>query len=290
MAATTVLRWVLLRVYRVPRRTPGPDPTVLGLTAQDVELTSVDGSRLRGWFLPADVAGGPPAPAIAVQHGWGSQAADLLPAAAALVGAGLGVLVLDARGHGRSDPARFMSMPRFGEDLATGVRWLRQRPDVDPDRIGLVGHSVGAGAALLVAADDPRIAGVVTIGSMAHPEELVRRSLGRWWLPRPVVDRALSTIEATIGRRFASFAPLVTIAEVRAPVVVVHGLADRTVPPHDASRLVDAAPHARLRLLAGVGHRQLEDHLPVIGELARWLAGVRPVPPPATLDPGGPVP
>lgn len=271
-----MLRWLLLRVYRIPSTPTNPTPAGLDLHAEEVRLTAVDGRRLHGWFLPApDGRTGPPGPAVVLLHGWGSAASDLLPAAPGLVEAGLSTLLLDARGHGRSQDVDFMSMPRFAEDLGVGVTWLRQHPSVDPDRIAVIGHSVGAGACLLAAARDPGISGVVAIAAMAHPAELIRSSRGLRPAPPWVADRVLTTIEDTIGHAFDSFAPINTIARVTAPTVVVHGTRDRTVPPRDAARLVDAAGgRAQLRLIPGAGHRSIGAFLPVVGELADHLAGV----------------
>lgn len=266
-----MLRWLLLRAYRIPRSPVRPTPDELGLRAEDVELSACDGTRLRGWYLPARRSTGA-GPAVVVMHGWGSASPDLLPAAPALIDAGLSALFLDARGHGRSAATTFMSMPRFAEDLEAGVAWLRRRDEVAASRVGVVGHSVGAGAALLAAARDPLIARVVAIASMAHPEELLPRARGLRPAPRAVTNRVMRTIEDTIGHRFEDFAPVNTIRDVRAPIIVVHGLADTTVPPRDAERLVAAAgDRAQLRLVPGAGHRSLTPFLPLLPELASFL-------------------
>jgi uncharacterized protein len=267
-----MLRRILLRLYRLPERADGSLPTDLGLTAEDVEIATGDGARLSGWYLPA--AGADPGrhAAVVVMHGWASAGADLLPAAPAVVGAGFPMLVIDARGHGRSDPVDFMSMPRFAEDVGVAVAWLRARADVDPERIALIGHSVGAGACLLVASQDPRIAAVVSIASMAHPRELISRSFRRYHVPGLLVRAALRTIERTIGQAFDDFAPLRSIARIDAPVLVLHGREDPTVSSLDAARLADAGgPRTSLRIVPGADHRSLEGFLPVLDEVVGFL-------------------
>jgi len=267
-----MLRWLLLRVYRIPVTPTNPTPADLDLRAEDVEFAAVDGTALRGWFLPAATHAGEPGAAVVVLHGWGSAASDLLPAAPGLVAAGLSVLLIDVRGHGRSDPVDFMSMPRFAEDLEVAVDRLRADPRVDPDRIGVIGHSVGAGACLLAASRDPRLAAVVAIAAMAHPAELIRSSRGLRSAPTSLARRVLTTIEDTIGHRFDAFAPINTIRRILAPVVVLHGEDDTTVPARDAARLVDAAGgRARLRLVPGAGHRAVAPFLPLVEELATFL-------------------
>lgn len=54
----------------------------------------------------------------------------------------------DARCHGNSDDAPFTSTPRFAEDNDAGLRWLHTRDGIDGKRIALLGHSVGAAAAI----------------------------------------------------------------------------------------------------------------------------------------------
>jgi uncharacterized protein len=267
-----LLRTLLLRLYRLPVRSVDLTPADFDLQAIDVEFAAADGSRLRGWFLPAEAADDVGAhPVVVVMHGWASAAEDLLSAAPAVIGAGLSMLFVDARGHGRSDAADFMSMPRFAEDLHAAVAWLREQPGVDSDRIALVGHSVGAGAALLVASRDPRIAAVVSIASMAHPRETIGRSFRRYHAPRTLVRAALRTIERTIGHRFDDFAPLHTIARIDVPVLVLHGLDDHTVPVGDAERIAERGPSATLRLVPGAGHRSIDGFLPVLPEVITHL-------------------
>ena len=264
---------MLQRLYRLPQRSHHLTPADLDLEAEDVTLTAVDGTRLRGWYLPAGRAAvddGPHA-AVVVVHGWGSAAEDLLPAAPAMHRDGLSLLFVDARGHGRSEATEFMSMPRFAEDTEVALAWLRQRSDVDADRIGLLGHSVGAGAALLVAAGDQDVAAVVSIASMAHPREMITRSFRRYRAPRALVDASLRTIEEAIGADFDDFAPLHTITRVEAPVLVLHGMRDTTVPVDDARRLVGAADDAVLRLVPAADHRHLDGFLPVLPDLVAFL-------------------
>lgn len=217
-------------------------------------------------------------PAVVVMHGWASAAGDLLPTAPTILAAGIPMLYLDARGHGRSDAAEFMSMPRFAEDVDTAVGWLRARPDIDPDRIAMVGHSVGAGACLLAASRDPHIAAVVSISSMAHPREVIDRAFRRYRALRILIRAASRTIERTIGQRFDDFAPLHTITRIEVPVLVVHGLDDTTVPAADATRLASAGGSATsLELIPGADHDDLDAFAPAIPRvLAHLQAALTP--------------
>jgi pimeloyl-ACP methyl ester carboxylesterase len=230
----------------------------VGVDATDVSLPGPGGSTLRGWLCQPDPSREQPCGAV-VMHGWGAGAADMVPIARPLIDVGVHTLLLDARCHGRSDDAEFTSMPRFAEDVAAGVRWLRDRPFVDPERILLLGHSVGAGACLMVARDDPRIAAVVSVSSMADPRVTMTRLLRGAHLSRPGVWLALRYVEHVIGMPFSSFAPLATVGSLEVPVLLVHGECDTVVPLTDAQRLASAAPGAKLLVVPGAGHVDMPD-------------------------------
>jgi pimeloyl-ACP methyl ester carboxylesterase len=189
-------------------------------------------------------------------HGWGSNAELMLPIALPLHRAGIKVLLFDARNHGASDSDSFSSLPRFAEDLGRAVAWLRREQTDRAGRIVVLGHSVGAAAALFEATRNPYIAAIVSIGAFADPDQLTERYLARLHLPRPVVLLVKRYVEWVIGHRFASIAPVNTIRGVRCPVLLVHGGADRTVPIDDARRIAAAGDPSRVRLLeiAGAGH------------------------------------
>ncbi len=257
------------RRFGRPRRRPNRHEVPTG--AADVSLTAVDGSTLRGWWLGS--ADGATGPAALVIHGWGGSAADMIPVADPLLRLGLHVLLLDARGHGRSDDVAVASMPSFADDVRAGMRWLRTRPEVDPTGVVLVGHSVGAGACLYAASDDPDTAAVIALASMADPRVFMRGQLQRV-LPRPLATLALRYVEHTIGRRFEEFVPVATIAGIHAPVLLLHGAQDTTVPVADAYRLHALAPaNTTLRVIDDADHFSVEALDRAGPVLAQFLAG-----------------
>ena len=259
-----------LRAPRVPHETPleAGSPTAGAL--QRLSLPNPQGKRLAAWFAWPQPAQPGPVPAVLVMHGWGANASMMGPVVEPLRAAGLAVLLLDARCHGESDDEPFTSMPRFAEDIATGLQWLQGQGGIDHRRIALLGHSVGAAAALLHAAGpaalqaDGAIAAVVSLSAFAHPQELMRRWLAERRLPYPLLGWGLLRhVQRVIGARFDDIAPLHTLPRVRCPVLLVHGRDDRTVPIDDALRLQRAAQQAggRVELLAVAGDHDLRDAL-----------------------------
>lgn len=171
---------------------------------------------------------------------------DLMPLGRLPQEQGLDVLLLDARGHGRSDDTRLTSMPHIAQDLTAAVRWWRTS-DPRRDRLILAGHSVGTGACLLVARDLPDADGVVLFASMAHPRTVMRRLLADAGAPRVLIRPALRLVEQLIGHRFDAFAPMVVLPLLELPVLIVHGEQDTPVPGAEAHALASVARGCRTR-------------------------------------------
>jgi pimeloyl-ACP methyl ester carboxylesterase len=265
----------ILRRLRAPRLAHGRTPADLGLAAETVRLRMAGGKSLFAWFVPAP--GAVPAPAVLLMHGWGANAALMLPAVPPLHAAGFAVLLPDARCHGASDDEEFSSMPRFAEDIGAGLDWLRAQTAVDAARLAVVGHSVGAAAALLAGTQREDIRAVVTLSAFAHPAELMRRWLHEQHLPWWPLGWAVSRhVQRVIGARFDDIAPLASLPRLRCPVLLVHGRHDETVPYGDAERL-HAASGGRTELLPVQAGHDLGEALgphaaDIVGFVMRALA------------------
>lgn len=233
----------LHHAFRAPRLAGTDDPADHGVQAQEVRLPTANDKQVFGWYCPPTGRfRGTPAPGLVAIHGWGGNADGLLPLAGVLQGAGYGLLLLDARCHGRSDDDSFASLPRFAEDLSHGLDWLAARPEIDPTRLAVMGHSVGAGAALLTGSRRRDLAAVISLAAFAHPEEVMRRTLSAWRVPyRPLGWATNRYVERVIGHRFRKIAPLRTVTRQHAPMLLMHGARDTVVPIEDMERLRRAA-------------------------------------------------
>lgn len=272
LAAGVGIFHLLIRIgLRAPRIREQDTPEAFGLAYSEVSIQSANGKRLFGWFIPA--AGDAPAPAVAVLHGWGSNAEMMLPLAAPLHHAGYAVLLFDARNHGRSDGDSFSSMPRFAEDLEHALDWLARQPGVDAERMAALGHSVGAAAALLAASRRRSLAAVISIAAFAHPDGMMRRLLASHHIPyMPLGWYVLRYVQRVIGHRFDDIAPYNTIRKVHCPVLLVHGAEDATVPVEEAQSIYTnrAGDHVRLLILGGE-HDSIDELEKHVGELTAFL-------------------
>ncbi len=263
--------FLLRRSLRAPRCVETASLAQHGLAGREVRLPTRRGRRLFGWLLPGKAAA--PAPGVVVLHGWGANAEMMLPLARPLQAAGLTVLLIDARNHGASDGDSFSSLPRFAEDLDAAITWLKTQPEADPRQIAVMGHSVGAAAALLSAARRDDLAGVVSLAAFVHPDAMMRRWLAAKRIPYlPLGWYVLRYVQHVIGHRFDAIAPVNSIVRIRCPVLLVHGAEDSTVPVGDAHAIHARRPGewVRLRILPGehAATDELERHS---GELIAFL-------------------
>jgi pimeloyl-ACP methyl ester carboxylesterase len=257
--AVIVLTTVLWRNRRVPsQRTPAS----LGVPFSDVRFPTANGRTLHGWWIPCDQT---QRPTLILVHGWGRNAERMLPYIAILRPMGYHLLAFDARHHGASDRDGHASMKKFSEDIRAALDMLAGQPEVDADRVGVVGLSVGGSAAIHAAANEPRLRAVVTVGAFAHPREaMLEMGFGKFWLA-PAMPLVFRFMEWRVGARFDDLAPERQITRVAGRVLLIHGERDTVVPASDAHRLARAAQgHAEVWLLPGRGHSDvhLEPALP----------------------------
>ena len=148
-------------VTNVPRPSLGAlTPADRGLRYQDATFVTSDGDTLSGWYIPSTNRA-----AVVLLHGASSTRSSVLNQAVVLAHHGYGVLLFDARGHGRSG-GRAMDFGWYGDkDVAAAVSYLERRPDVDHQRIGAIGMSMGGEEAIGAMATDPRIKATVAEGA-----------------------------------------------------------------------------------------------------------------------------
>ena len=272
----------ILRGFRAPRLIGQGSPDDFGLAHREIEIQTQRRKKLFAWWIPSTVPDSAMAPTIIILHGWGSNSDLMLPLATPFHQSGLNVLLLDARDHGRSDSDNFSSLPRFAEDVAAGIEWVKSQPGIMPERIVLLGHSVGAGAVLFEASKREDIVAVISLAAFAHPEWMMRRYLEGFWYPSFLTRGILRYVEWMIGYRFEAIAPMNTVCSIQCPVLLVHGTADTTVPISDALAIRDNCNTNSLELflIEGADHEsvdKIEEHaeklivfLKRVGVVNKW--------------------
>lgn len=232
-------RELVFRPVREYVRTPADQ----GLAYEDVWLAvaPVQGTateRIHGWWLPADTAD---APSLLYLHGTRWSLGNSLTRIARFHQLGFNILAIDYRGFGRSDG----DLPSE-EQIRTDARaaWAELvRRETRTDHRYIYGHSLGAAVAIELGATQDGAAGVIAESGFTSLADVV-------------ADRNLP-VGMLMTQRFDALA---IVSKLRAPVLFVHGTADRVVPAAMSRRMYDAAPEPkRLLLIEGGNHSNFGD-------------------------------
>ena len=146
VAYVILLPFYLSYVFTHVARGFVPTPE-LGTAYEDVSFTTSDGLVLKGWYIPSKNR----AAVIAFPGRKGPQRPARM-----LARHGYGVLLFDRRGEGESEGDPNILGWKGERDIRAAVAFLQSRPDVDPDRIGAIGLSVGG--EMLIEAAQSRMA------------------------------------------------------------------------------------------------------------------------------------
>lgn len=321
----TLLLHVLARLLYVPAtaRMLGQTPWLpaerhepLG-EGEAVELTTGDGVRLRGTFLPT--TGPRRQGAIACCHEFNGDRWNMVPYVEDLRRRGLDVLAFDFRNHGTSgrtpgyEPTPWVTSYDVA-DVRAAIDYLDSRHDALPQGVGLFGVGKGGTAALCAAAADPRVCSVVVESlcptrrmQIHHTRRILDHYLGRARRLFPMPNWVLGLFGAwgrlVIGWRYRCRFVDVDRATrcVRQPVLLIHGERDACVPLHlvrsicgsmpaDASLwVVPLARHNRAARVASAEYRRriaafFAKHLAAD---SAWTSLHHPLPVPTAATPAG---
>ena len=229
----------------VYRPSPGRPSSFAGLRAGDLEYsvdvpgqargaapatgtatTATATDRLQLWWLPnAD----PAAPTVLYLHGTFRNLYQNLRKVEALREAGFSVVAVEYRGWGSSTPIIPSEATIYADANVGWAELVRHQPD--PHKRVIFGHSMGSGVAVELASR--RHVGIDYAGL------ILESSFTRL----PDVAKAIG-VAGTIASWFASqeFDSVAKIGKVDAPILMMHGVADTTVPVELGRRLRDAAP------------------------------------------------
>ncbi len=274
-------------------RMTAPDysaPANAAYTAEDISIKTPAGHSLGATLTKPKSASGRLPVAITIS-GSGLQDRDESLAgvsgyrpfrqiAEALAAKGTATLRYDDRGTGASTGnGASATSADFADDVRYIVQYLRGRPDIDPNRIVLIGHSEGGMIAPMVAAGDSLLRGIVLMAGPAQTGRQIIEYQQRYAVESDTTikpasrEAALRQARAQLDsvarnnawlRFFLDHDPLTTAARVRVPVLVLQGETDRQVTADQAPVLANAFRNARnpqvtVHVLPRVNHLFLDD-------------------------------
>ena len=223
--------------FRAPRLPNEVTPKDYGMHSETYEIKGQQGSQLSVWWMDAEQ---PSRTTVVILHGWGANKSLLLPLAKPFYAEGYNVLLLDAHNHGDSQKRGVSTMPKFAEDVTSAVNWLKQHKADACQQTIVVGHSVGAAAVLLAAANGLQTNVVIAIASFVHPKLMMQRALQKVAGVPGFVLLISNYVQWVIGHQFDEIAPITSITKISQPTLLVHGDADSVIPLSDFHKLCEA--------------------------------------------------
>lgn len=223
-------------------RPPAPTTPLRPSDAQQVWLPTSSGP-VECWYLPPVPSSPQPAPLIISFHGNG-ELVDWLPTEFAEPRRwGMGVLLVEFPGYGRSSGEP--SQPSITAAAIAAYDWAsRQSTTIDSKRIVAYGRSLGGAAAAILASERP-IATMVLESTFTS----VRSFAHAFLVPEFVVRDPFDT--------------LALLTRYRRPTLILHGSRDTIVPPHHAQQLAKAAPRSEVHYLP-CGHNDCPRPWPLV--------------------------
>jgi 2,6-dihydroxypseudooxynicotine hydrolase len=208
-------------------------------------------------------------PVVIMMPGLDSVKEELQATAEYMLSRGLAIIAVDGPGQGEAE-YELPIEPGY-ERVATAVAdYLGVRDDIDPDRIGAFGVSLGGYYAARSAAFEPRLRAAV---ALAGPY-----CWARDWDILPPQTRATfqhrsgAATEAEARERMAKLTLEHAAARITCPLLVAAGGRDRLVPPYHAERLAREAPGAELMFDPDGSHGLTNHAFESRSKMADWLA------------------
>ena len=224
--------YLALKLVRPARRPFVEHPRDHQIPYEEVSIPGEVG-KISGWFLP-----GTSGRTLIGLHGIGDNKQQWLVPAVALQQRGYAVLLIDFRAHGESEGRYCTYGDHEAEDVASALAYLRQRGDVDMQRVGLMGLSLGGITALLAAARYDAIRAVMAEAAFSDLLQNMGLAFNRFTgVPAfPFANLTVFWGQLITGTRLQRIRPVEVVAAIAPRAVFIIGdLADKLVNEPEAS-------------------------------------------------------
>jgi dipeptidyl aminopeptidase/acylaminoacyl peptidase len=220
-----------------------------------------EGQRLYGMLHLPD--GEDTVPVVALFHGCKGTRIEphriFVKMARELMVHGIAALRFDFRGSGESE-GDFVDMTVEGEisDAIASMNFLQIQPELDPDRIGVLGLSLGGLVAACVAGRDTRVKSLALWAALSLVEEVSfladerhQRQLAEWGF----IDWEGNLMGASFLEELAQMQPLEGVAHYQGPALIIHGTSDESLRVQNALAYQNAIPgRTELHIVESAGH------------------------------------
>jgi fermentation-respiration switch protein FrsA (DUF1100 family) len=250
-----------------PRAVPLDSPENYGYTYENVTFSPPDDPNLvlKAWYIaPKPEKTGA---TIIYVHGFQAERSWLLSQARFMIDDGYGALMLDLRNSGSSGGDTTYFGEKEWQDVAGAVNYLRTRPEVNMERLGIMGRSMGGGVVIRAAAELQVFKFVIAQSTFTDIKSLVSDvvplSTGLPSFPfAPLISFFASQQSGVDVNAVNSVAELQRLGDT--PVMVIHGTQDDWIPYAQGQALYAAVKGPKVfYAVEGAQHYPLLEHDPV---------------------------
>ncbi|MBC8279310.1 MAG: alpha/beta hydrolase [Chloroflexi bacterium] len=222
--------WIAHKMTAQERVPVSGHPSRLGMEWEDVTFRSWgDEVLLSGWYLPSPDDNRCIIIIQGTDHHRNDPQAQALNLGNDLVNQGFSVLLFDFRARGQSSGGRSSEGNREQWDVFGAIAFVEGR-GIPVERIGLLGFSLGAGVAILVAAQEPRIPAVVSdSGFLDYMMELRNLYIGPFRLSPWFGFLVLLAGRILFKTDFSDVRPAHVVEQIEQPIFFIHGEDDPVI-------------------------------------------------------------
>ena len=209
------------RAFFHPSRTATTAPPGV----EEVRFSTSDGLHLHGWLSKPLGASGQRLPVVIHCHGNAGNVENHAGFSEFLVNDGFAVLCVDTRGYGKSDDAT-PTRATLVRDAHAALDFVLSREDLDPQRIGVLGMSLGGVAGSFLASERAEIRSLALVSAFTAWGAVANDHV-------PIIGRLLVR---------SGFDPSDAVARLGAkPLLILHGERDAVVPVGHGRQLDETA-------------------------------------------------
>ena len=261
------------RLFATPPGIPHTEKERAFLEAGEGGIATAEGMTLATWRY-----GDAHDPVVILSHGWGGRGAQLRSFVQPLRERGFQVVLFDHVGHGAS-PGEAATLVHFVRGLDAVARAQEAR---GATIAGVLGHSLGAAAAIAWLNDTQRDLRAVLVASPISVERYSAFFARRFGIGESVRRAMQDHFERALGKPWRDFELPQGVARVRAKALVVHDEGDHDVSFGAGVQLARALPGCGFLATRGLGHRAILREAGVTRDAADFIAGrVAFAPPPS---------
>lgn len=221
---------------------------------KDFKIQTRNGKYIEAWYIEHN---GSDNPTILMCHGWGRNRGRMVARARIWKDLGYNCLLISFRNHGNSDKELFgMSIIRFSQDIEDVLNYWN-KPVV------LLGHSIGAGASILVAGrGNPHIRALVAespVRSIPKDLDVIYRPVLKGLIPFVMPGMKFVLKLFFYPYRKDGYDPIAIAPKISIPVLLTHGRNDQLFPPKFSEDLAKVIENAEVHILERADHSSVPE-------------------------------